>query len=439
MQIALLGINYWPDETGIAPFTTGKCEYLASQGHDVTVFTGLPYYPAWRVPTRYRGRLFIREHRHNVTILRSWIYVPRRLNALRRVLHEASFVTSALMRSVGRGGKNRPQALITVTPPLALGLAAIFLSRIWKVPFVQHVPDLQPDAAVDLGMLRPGHITKCLYRMERLSYRNAAIISTLTESMRGRIVGKGINKDKVVTSPDWARPDLFAVPIEDNGLEFRKRYGLKDEFLVVHSGNMGVKQGLEVVLSAAQRSCGDANLKYLLVGDGATREKLQKQAGAMQLSNLRFLPILPDEQFIELLAACDVCLVTQQTNVADIVFPSKVITLMAAGRAIVASVSGSSDVARLLKKASAGLVVPAEDSASLAQAIAALRADHPRRREMAHNARQFARQNWNREMILTKLESELRALVDARAPKDPRSRCDCNFRKPSTSRSEHFV
>jgi len=268
--------------------------------------------------------------------------------------------------------------------------------------------------------------------MERLSYRNAAIISTLTESMREKIVGKGINKDKIVTSPDWARPDWFAVPIEENGLEFRRRYGLKDEFLVVHSGNMGVKQGLEVVLSAAQRSCGDANLKYLLVGDGAAREKLQKQAGAMQLSNLRFLPILPDEQFIELLAACDVCLVTQQTNVADIVFPSKLITLMAAGRAIVASVSGGSEVARLLNEARAGLVVPAEDSASLARAIASLRGDHPRRYQMAYNARQFARQNWNREMILTKLESDLRALVDARAPKDSRSRPDCSLKRPTT-------
>jgi colanic acid biosynthesis glycosyl transferase WcaI len=104
--------------------------------------------------------------------------------------------------------------LVVITPPLALGLAAFVLSRIWKIPFVQHVADLQPDAAVDLGMLSPTGFTRLLYAIEGLSYRKAAVVSTLTTSMRERIVRKGISSEKVILSPDWARPELFSISPE---------------------------------------------------------------------------------------------------------------------------------------------------------------------------------------------------------------------------------
>jgi colanic acid biosynthesis glycosyl transferase WcaI len=211
MKIAVIGINYWPDETGIAPFNTGKCEYLASRGHEVTAFTALPYYPAWKVPDSYRRRFFLREKRAGVTIIRSWLYVPKQLSSTKRIIHEASFVAFSFLRSISSGGRNRPDLLIVITPPLALGLAAILLSRKWKIPFVQHVADLQPDAAVDLGMLSPTGFTRLLYAVELLSYRKAAMISTLTASMRERIVEKGIASEKVILSPDWARPELFSI------------------------------------------------------------------------------------------------------------------------------------------------------------------------------------------------------------------------------------
>src|SRR5271166_2731942 len=221
MHFVFIGINYWPDATGIASFTTGRCEYLASRGHQVTVFTGFPYYPNWRVPEPYRKHLFGDEERNGVTILRSWLYVPGHATAARRVLHEASFVASSALRALARR-KQRPDLLLVTTPPLALCLSAILLSRFWKVPYLQHVPDLQPDAALDLGMLRPGRLTEYLYRIERLGYRKAALVSTLTEAMRQKIVAKGVASDKVVLFSDWARPELFDVPAHGGGSRFRQ-------------------------------------------------------------------------------------------------------------------------------------------------------------------------------------------------------------------------
>jgi colanic acid biosynthesis glycosyl transferase WcaI len=194
-------------------------------------------------------------------------------------------------------------------------------------------------------------------------------------------------------------------------MNLKHSLGLKDEFLVVHSGNMGVKQGLEVILGAAQLSREERTLHYLLVGDGAEREKLQAKARAMKLESVRFLPLLSDDRYRELLAASDVSLVTQQKCVADIVFPSKVITLMASGRAIVASVSHTSEVARVLNGEQAGLVVPPEDPNSLIAAVTALRDDQSLRHEIARNAREFARRTWNRDVILAGIESQLYALV----------------------------
>ena len=173
---------------------------------------------------------------------------------MRRILHEASFIASSMLAAMTRSAVRRPDVLVVTTPPLALSLSAMLLSRMWKIPFIQHVPDLQPDAAVDLGMLREGRLTDVLYGLERMGYRKAALVSTLTEAMRDKIISKGIAAEKVVLFSDWASPELFQVPAHGGGAEFRRSLGVGNELLVVHAGNMGVKQGLEVILGAAERS-----------------------------------------------------------------------------------------------------------------------------------------------------------------------------------------
>ena len=408
MRILVLGINYWPEETGIAVFSTGRCEYLAAQGHQVTMCTAFPYYPQWRVPDEYRWRLFAREVRNRVTILRSYLYVPRRVTSARRVLHEASFIASSCLRMLAG---QRPDLLLTVSPPLGLAATSVLLSRLWKIPYVFHVTDLQPDTALDLGMLPSGRLIEGLYAVERLGYRHAALISTLTETMRRRIVSKGIPLEKVTLFSDWADPSLFAVPLTGGGETFRRAFGLGDRFLVVHAGNMGVKQGLEVVLDAAERSQDRPEITYLLVGDGAMRPTLEAKAKALGLSNIRFLPLQPREVFLDMLAAADVCLVTQQRTVADIVFPSKVLTLMAAGRPVIASLSPSSQVATVVTEAGAGVVVQPEDPQGLLEAILALCSDSGGCRAMGERGRAYASEHWDRERILPAMEARLLQVI----------------------------
>lgn len=413
MRIIVLGINYWPEQTGIAVFNTGRCEELVARGHDVTMVTTFPYYPQWRVPPEYRGKLFAREIHNGVTILRSFAYVPRQVTSPRRMLHEASFIASSCVRALPRV---RPDVLFVVSPPLGLALSAVLLGRWWRAPYVFHVTDLQPDAAFDLDMLPRGYWARLLYWMESLAYRNAAVISTLTEGMRLRILAKGIAKEKLRSFSDWVDPALFDVPLEGGGSAARRRFGLEGKFLVVHAGNMGVKQGLDVLLGAADQLRDEADVFFVMVGDGAMRQSLQSEAQRRGLSNVRFLPLQPREMFLQLLGAADLCLVTQQSAVAEIVFPSKVVTLLGAGRPVVASVNTASEVARVVKAAGAGVVVEPQNPKALADAIRSVRSNPLLRRTMAEAGRRYAMRTWDKRRILDGAECWLKEVGEGAIP-----------------------
>ena len=400
MRILILSINYWPEETGIGAFTTYRAEYLSGAGHDVTVCTTFPYYPEWRVARGYAGRLAQSEHRNGVRILRSFAYVPNRVTSVKRVAHEASFVAGSFLRAAGT---RRPDVLLAVSPPLGLAMSAIVLSRMWRVPYVFDVEDLQPDAAADLGML-PGWALRMMYSVERAAYRHAEMVSTLTHGMRNRIVAKGIPEHRVRLFEPRADASLLEIAAAE-GESFRRKHGLEGRFLVVHSGNMGVKQGMEVILEAADRCREEESLEFLLVGDGAAKERLLQRAGELGLKQVRFLPVLDGAEFRGLLAAADVCLVTQRKTVSDIVFPSKTVTYLAAGCAVVASVNPGSEVARTIYESGSGVVVEPEDAAALKNAILELRAEDLRERRRI--AREYAVNRWSAARVLGHLEESL--------------------------------
>jgi len=391
LRILVLSINYWPDETGIAAFNIWRCEYLAARGHQVTICTGPPYYPQWRVPPAYRGKLIQREERNGVTILRSWMFVPQQLNTKKRVLHEASFLAGSFLRALA---SPKPDLMFAVSPPLGLGLTASTLSRLWHVPYIFDVEDLQPDAAVELGMMRRGRLTDFLYKVERRAYQNAALVSTLTEGMRQRIVQKGIDESKVVLFPPRADASLYTLRQRTDGGAFREKYGLTGKLIVSHSGNMGVKQGMEVILSAAEKSHEHKHIHYLFVGDGAMRSNLEAEARARKLENILILPLLENDEFLEMLAATDIALITQKRVVSDIVFPSKTVTLLSAGCPVIASVNSGSEVARAVLRSGAGMVVEAENADAVWNAILELSKSGESLARMSRQARQFALDSW---------------------------------------------
>lgn len=419
VNILTLGINYWPETSGIGPFTTGRCEYLARQGHSVTVCTTFPYYPSWRTDDN-RRRFRATEVHNGVTLRRIRIYVPTNPTPVRRILHEGSFIAAALANSIRI---SPPDVIITVSPPLGLAVAAITLARKWHAPYLLHVTDLQPDAALELGMLRPGAATRMLYTLERIAYRNAAMVSTLTGAMRRRLLAKGLSDHKLTLAPDWADDSLFEVAIGEKPGAFKAHHGFENRTLVVHAGNMGVKQGLEVIVKAAALARTQApEVMFLLVGDGAQRARLEREQQALELENLRFMPLLPRSEFHKLLADSDICIISQQRCVADNVFPSKTITLLAAARPIVASLSPNSEVATVLRESGAGIRCEAEDPRALLDAITTLAHDRAQRHRMGLAGRAWAARHWSRDTGLRLFEAGLmRMAASANSETDSRA------------------
>jgi len=400
MRVLILSINYWPEVTGIGAFTTYRAEYLAAAGHDVEVCTTFPYYPEWRTPAEYSGKIGLSEERNGVKIVRGYAYIPNRVTPPRRIVHEVSFVVTSLVRALL---VRRPNVLFVVSPPLGLALSAILLSRLWRVPYVFDVEDLQPDSAGDLGML-PGWAVRLLYAVEKAAYRNAWLVTTLTPSMKKKIVDKGVPEEKVELIEPRMDDSLVDLSSEE-GNAFREQHGFGSKFLVTHSGNMGIKQGLDVVLDAAALNRGDGSVVFVLVGDGADCERIRRRAAAMELQNVRFLPLLDQDGFRGLMAASDICLVTQQGSVSEIFFPSKIVTYLAAGRPIVASVNSNCEVARITRESKAGRVAEAENPAELLDAILELKDKDLDK--LGDNARKYATLKWAPARVLAHLESSL--------------------------------
>ena len=404
MRILILSINYWPEVTGIGAFTTYRAEHLAAAGHSVEVCTAFPYYPNWKVAAEYRGKLASNEERKGVRIFRSYAYVPNPVTALKRIVHEASFIASSMIRAVVR---KRPDVLLVISPPLGLAVPAILLSRLWKTPYVFDVEDLQPDSAADLGML-PSWALKLLYKLEKEAYRHAGLVTTLTPSMRQRIVEKGIPENKVELIEPRMDDSLTGISPQE-ALAFRQKYGLDDKFLVTYSGNMGVKQGLDVIVDAAAMNSLDDSMLFLFVGNGTDCDRIRRRATQMKLHNARFLPVLDETDFRGLIAASGICLVTQQQSVSEVAFPSKIVTYLAASRPIVASVNPNSEVARITQESGAGKVVQAEDAKALSAAIHELRNEDLR--ELGENARTYASLRWSSARVLGHLEQRLCAVA----------------------------
>jgi colanic acid biosynthesis glycosyl transferase WcaI len=385
MKIAVWGINYAPELTGIAPFNRALCEFLAAQGHQVGAITGFPYYPVWRKRDEDRGQWFRTEVLNGVVIRRCWLYVPVVVGPLRRMLHEASFVVVSLLRVLALP---KPDLFVVISPPLPLGIAAWIASVVKGVPYVFHVQDLQPDAAVGLGMVRPGVLTRILYWMESFAYARAARVSGISRGMLGKFREKGVPEEKLVYFPNGVELPIDLPPPG----RFRARHGLSpDAFVAMYSGNLGVKQGLDVLIEAArflqsweemafstrERSpfAGDRVVRIVVAGDGARRVHLAELIREYALDNVLLLPLQLEDSYREMLADTDCSVITQQEGTGSFFFPSKLLTSLAVGKPVITVADTNSELAHATMEGKFGVNVPPNQPEALARAIRSLADD----------------------------------------------------------------
>lgn len=409
MHLLVIGINYAPEMTSVAPFTTGLCEYLAEKGHRVSVITAFPYYPQWRVHTRYRGMLYKHEQINGVDVKRVIHFVPSKPRSLtQRLLHDISFSFNALLAISQIGPFD---GVFCSSPPPFVPTIAWIASRMRGVPFALKLTDLATDAALALKIMAGrGGLVRWARMLEEFNYRHAAGISVLCSAFRQRLIERGVPPNKIHLVPDWADVEAIRPLPRDN--DFRRQNNLTDaNFLALHAGNMGLKQGLQTVVEAARLTESfTLGIKWMLVGEGEERRGLRDSAISYGLSKLQFLPLQPNHILPYMLAAADVLLMIQKATVTDAVIPSKLLTYMASGRPIVATVNSNSETAVRIRQADCGLIVPPEDPQSLVDAIKYLRSKPSEGQRLGYNGRKYVTEHFSKQTVLSLYDSFLAAV-----------------------------
>ncbi|MGC2432417.1 MAG: WcaI family glycosyltransferase [Desulfobaccales bacterium] len=408
MRLLIHGMNYAPELVGIGKYTGELAAYLASRGHRVTVLAAAPYYPQWRVREDYRPQRWRREWLDGVEVLRAPQYVPARVSGLGRLLQECSFDVSCLYWWSTCLLARPWDAMVAVCPPMTSGLVPGLLARRLGIPLVIHVQDLQLDAARELGILRQPLLLEVLTWLELRLLRQARKVTTISRSMAARLAAKGVAPSRLKVLPNWADLDKVRPGPRLNAL--RRELGLTSETVVLYAGNLGEKQGLEVILATAALTRSKPSIRYLIAGEGAARERIKLRAQDLGLDNVTFLPLQLNSRLPLLLAAADLHLVVQRREAADLVMPSKLTNIMAAGRPFIATAARATELGRVTTESRAGLLVPPEDGRALAQAVLALAQDPGVRKEMGIRARRYAEAFWDRERILGQWEELLKGL-----------------------------
>ena len=412
LDVLIASSYYWPERAGNAPYVTGVAEYLARRGHRVTVATGFPHYPEWR--SSARGFLGVREEHNGVEIRRRRHYVPRRQSARTRAFYEGSLAllgTTALPRTP-------PDAIVGVSPTLAGAFVARTAATFYRRPYGVVFQDLQGIGALQSGVEGGKRIATLVERMELRLARDAAAVGVIAEGFRSYFESHGIAPARIHDLRNWSHDVEPSEPPEAT----RARLGWReDEFICLHAGNMGLKQGLENVLHAAT-FIDDPGIRIVLAGDGNERAHLEGLARALELPNVTFVPPQPSGEYEAMLRSADLLLVNQRAAVGEMSLASKLTSYFMAGRPVVAAVAPESETARELVRAGAGVLSRPDDPAALARTIEEARAGLDD--GLGASGRRYAERHLSAESVLREYEqfvSTIARTPQARARRVPRT------------------
>lgn len=358
-SVLIIGINYRPETTGIAPYTADFAEHLVTRGHQVTVLTGFSHYPTWRIPPG-EHRLQAEEWINGVRVLRRRNYIPTTQSALRRAAYEATFLVHGVLA--------RPphtDAVFGVIPSLSGGLLARFFAARARSSYGLIFQDTMAPAARQSGIGGGRQVAGLTTVLERWAARRARTVAVASQSFRPYLRDLGVPDDRIVEFPNWSH---LRAPSAERG-STRSRLGWSDDVTVaLHAGNMGLKQGLEQVIEAARRADElRSPVRYVLMGEGSQRASLESRGEGVE--RLQFLPFQPEAEVPNILAAADVLLVSERPTVIDMSLPSKLTAYFAAGRPIVAAIPQDGSTAAEIERSEAGIVVPIGDPDALNAAI----------------------------------------------------------------------
>lgn len=407
MKILFLAHYFPPEMGGAGARLHGLSRWLTEYGHDVTVIAGYPNYPSGVVADEYKGHGIVKEMVDGVSVVRTWVYASPRRNKWLRLANYLSFVWSSFWAGL-RLGRDF-DVVFASCPPLFIGVTGWLLARMGGAKFVFDIRDMWPEVAVEAGEFgEDAFFTRSMRSLAQFLYRRADHIVPVTQNKRLRISGFQIPESKISVVTNGV--DLDQVPPLESLVDKRAELGFEEKFVVLYAGLIGIAQGVDVAVRAAEQLREYENIHFVIVGDGAQREQIRQMVSDKKLSNVTMLPRQPKELIPSFLNMASVSLVPLvSSNLVDAV-PSKLLEAWAYCRAVILVAGG--EAAGLVRESDGGLVVPPENPDELAPAILELYQNPTQVERQARSGHEFVKRFFDRPMLARQLEAVFEKLVE---------------------------
>jgi colanic acid biosynthesis glycosyl transferase WcaI len=413
LKILIHGINYAPEPIGTGKYTGELAVWLAKRGHSVHVVTAPPYYPDWRVKDGYLSRLYWHEILNGVDIWRCPLWVPQLPSGITRIIHLLTFAFSSLPILLGHVFW-KPDVVMVIEPPLFCAPQAWLTARLSGAKAWLHIQDFEVAAFFGLGFTssRHGSMKNIVTSIEGCLMRRFDRVSSISNAMIDRINHFKVPRERTVLFPNWV--DTKHICPNSEGQKLRSEWGLTDDQKVIlYSGNIAKKQGLEMIIDIAARlETTHPHLVFLLVGEGAAKAELVAEVKKRHLQNVVFKELQPLEKLPALLTMADLHLIVQKRGAADAVMPSKLTGVLSAGGFSLITADEKTELGELvLSNPGIAMLVEPENPDALKQALLTY-LDHEGPKG-AYNtiARKYAEDHLAKDRVLERFEMNLLASV----------------------------
>jgi colanic acid biosynthesis glycosyl transferase WcaI len=405
-HILFISRYYLPEKAAAAVCVSESAKRLVQLGHQVTVLTTVPNYPAGIVPHKYRGRVFQDEVLDGVRVVRVWSYIKANKGFLGRILSQLSF--GCLAPFLGGKTIGRPDIIIVGSPPLFNVIAARMLARLKHCPFIFMVADLWPESAVQFGVLANPLLIKISEWLEWSTYQRASLVWVVSDGVRDLLIQRGLSAKQMFLIPNGVDTVRFR-PLSKT--QVRAEFSWDDRYTVLYAGTHGLAHGLQTILEAAEQLKHRGDIHFVLAGDGEEKEYLIAYAQAHNLQNVTFIDAQPYDKMPLLYASADLCVVSmRKVPLLATTIPVKMYEIMACGCPFI--LAGKGMACQIAEEAGAGLIVEPEDADALVSSLLYLR-EHPEEAErLGLRGRAYVEAHFDYAQLTAALNTRLDLLLE---------------------------
>ena len=409
MKIIIYGLNFKPELVGVGKYSGELADFLNKKGNKLRVITAPKYYPEWKS----NKNKYLLDNNNPYRVYRCPIYIPKYPNGIKRIILLISFAITSFPILLSQLFW-RPDCIILIAPTVSCALNVFFFKFLSfkKVFTMLHIQDFELEAAFNLGILNGKLFKKYLAKIELIIFKNFQVVGTISQGMIKKLFHKGLEKEIIYFLPNWVDLDKIK-PIKLNERnkyrnKYRKKFGISDKTIVIqYSGSMNKKQGFDFILPIIEHFNKTNNLLWLFGGDGPMKNTLIK--ATKNTSNIIFLPLQDEKDMNEWLNTGDIHIIPQDDSVEELLFPSKLITILASGNPVVSNANENTELGQLV--AEVGIRVNPKDQVAFINALNELIVNKNLRFSLGKKARQIACKFYNKDLILEKFDDFLKKEV----------------------------